>query len=204
MNKLKFTFALLLVLTVSIFADPINWEIDKAHSKVQFTVTHMVISEVTGQFKSFDAKITSDGDDFSKGNIDFTIDANSINTDNDYRDKHLKSDDFFNAEKYPKMIFKGKSLQKTGDNKYKLTGDLTIRDITKPVVLDVVYGGSVKDPMGRTVTGFKISGTINRFDFGLKWNKLIESGGAVVGKDVNILCNLELRKAAPPAAVSTQ
>lgn len=195
MKKLEYTFILIILLSVSIFANPVNWELDKAHSKVQFTISHMVISEVTGQFKNFDAKITSDGDDFSKGTIDFTIDVNSINTDNENRDKHLKSDDFFNAEKYPKITFKGKSLKKTGNNKYKLVGDLTIRDITKTVTLDVVNGGSVKDPMGRTVTAFKINGTINRFDFGLKWNKLIESGGAIAGKDVNIFCNLELRKA---------
>lgn len=177
-----------------ISAQSVPWKIDQAHSKVQFTVSHMVVSEVTGHFKKFDGKITSDGEDFTKGNVEFTINAASIDTDNEKRDEHLRSDDFFNAEKYPEIIFKGKSLKKVGNNKYKLKGDFTMRNVTKPVELDVVYGGIVKDPYGNTHTGFKITGKVNRFDYGLKWNNLMEAGGAVVGKDVDIVVNLELTK----------
>jgi polyisoprenoid-binding protein YceI len=125
--------------------------------------------------------------------IDFTADINSINTDNEKRDNHLKSDDFFNAEKYPQMKFVGKSMQKVGNNKYKLTGDLTIRDITKTVTLDVIYNGIVK-AWGATKAGFKLTGIINRFDYNLKWNTLLETGAAVVGKDVSINCDIQLIK----------
>ena len=171
-----------------------KWLIDKAHSKVQFSVTHLIISEVTGEFKSFDGDIETTGGDFSNAKVDFTVDINSVNTDNQQRDNHLKSDDFFNAEKYPKMTFVGKSMQKVEDNKYKLIGDLTIRNITKEVTLDVTYNGTVKDPWGNTKAGFKIVGQLNRFDYNLKWNVLMEAGGAVVGKIITITINLELQK----------
>lgn len=198
MKTVKSTAALLLVLSIMSYAQTKNWELDKSHSNVMFTVDYMVISEVTGKFNQFDAKVTSNGDDFSNGNIDFTIDVNSIDTDNDRRDGHLKSDDFFNAEKYPQITFKGKSLNKVSDNKYKLTGDLTMRDNTKQVELDVLYGGVIKDRNGNTRSGFKITGTINRFDYGLKWNNVVETGGAVVGKDVDITCNIQLKQVKEP------
>jgi len=185
--------AIILLFTLTINAQT-KWIIDKAHSKVQFTVTHLVISEVTGNFKSYDGNITATKDDFSDAKIDFTVDINSINTDNEQRDNHLKSDDFFNAEKFPKMTFKGKSFKKVGDNKFQLTGDLTIRDVTKEVTLDVVHNGTVKDPWGNTKAGFKITGSLNRFDYNLKWNALTELGGAVVGRTVNIVVDLQLQK----------
>ncbi|MDP4117189.1 MAG: YceI family protein, partial [Bacteroidota bacterium] len=137
---------------------------------------------------------TSNGNDFTKGNIEFSIDVNSINTENEQRDNHLKSDDFFNAAKFPKITFKGTSLYKVNGNKYKLKGNFTMRDVTKPIVLDVVYGGTVKDPWGNERVGFKIMGKVNRFDYGLKWNNLVEAGGAVVGKEVTMNCNIELIK----------
>ncbi len=194
MLKYRFIFVIFLLgLTVS--NAQTKWTYDKAHSKVQFTVTHLVISEVTGQFKSFDVNVTSSKDDFTDAKIDFSADVNSISTDNDARDRHLKSDDFFNAEKFPKLTFKGKSFTKVSDNKYKLVGDLTIRDVTKEVTLDVKYNGSIKDPWGNVKAGFKIQGEINRFDYNLKWNSLIEAGGAVVGKDVQMIVDLELQKA---------
>lgn len=171
-----------------------KWIIDKAHTKVQFSVTHLVISEVTGSFKNFDATIETPGDDFSNAQVNFSVDINSIFTEDEQRDNHLKSDDFFNAEKYPKMTFKGTSMKQISDKKYKLIGDLTIRDITKQIELDVVYNGTVKDPWGNTKAGFKITGKLNRFDYGLKWNALIETGGAVVGKEVELTINLELQK----------
>lgn len=170
-----------------------DWNIDKSHSNVQFTVTHMVISEVTGSFNIFEGKLTQkNGKDFTGSSIDFTADAASIFTDNDKRDQHLRSDDFFNSEKYPKMSFKSKSFTKVNDKKYKLVGDLTIRDVTKEVTLDVDFMGTVKDNWGNNRAAFKLSGSIDRFDYGLKWNSLLEVGGAVVGKDVKINCNIQL------------
>lgn len=193
MKSINKLFVLFLLLSVPALAQT-KWAFDKVHSKVEFSVSHLVISEVSGFFKSFDGTVEATKDDFSDAKIDFTVDINSIDTDNQNRDGHLKSDDFFNAEKFPKMIFKGKSLKKVGKNKYKLTGDLTIRDITKSITLDVVYNGTVKDPWGNTKAGFKVKGTVNRFDYGLKWNTLMETGGAVVGKDVEIKVDLELQK----------
>lgn len=192
----KYILLTAILFTASIINAGTKWTVDKSHSKVEFSVTHLVISEVTGSFKNFDVNVEAPGNDFSDAQIDFTADVNSIFTDNDQRDTHLKSDDFFNAEKYPKMTFKGTSMKKVGKNKYKLTGDLTIRSTTKKIVLDVVYNGTVKDPWGNTKAGFKISGKLNRFDYGLKWNSLIETGGAVVGKEVTITINLELQKQA--------
>lgn len=193
MKSINKLFVLFLLLSVPVLAQT-KWAFDKVHSKVEFSVSHLVISEVSGFFKSFDGTVEATKDDFSDAKIDFSVDINSIDTDNQNRDGHLKSDDFFNAEKFPKMIFKGKSLKKVGKNKYKLTGDLTIRDITKSITLDVVYNGTVKDPWGNTKAGFKVKGTVNRFDYGLKWNTLMETGGAVVGKDVEIKVDLELQK----------
>jgi polyisoprenoid-binding protein YceI len=195
MLRFRFAIIALLISFISINAQT-KWNIDKAHSKVMFSVTHLVISEVTGEFKDFTGSIESSNPDFTDAKIDFSADVNSISTDNDMRDKHLKSDDFFNAGKFPQITFKGKSLKKVEGNNYKLTGDFTIRDVTKQVTLDVVYNGSIKDPRGNTKAGFKIIGQIDRFDYNLKWNALIEAGGsAVVGKTVTMTINLELQKA---------
>ena len=163
MRKLNLFLALLLLAATTLSAQT-NWSVDKSHSKVGFSVTHLVITDVDGFFKEYEAKVTTNGDDFSTANIDFAVNTGSIFTDNDGRDKHLRSDDFFNAEKYPQMVFKGKSMKKVSDNKYKLVGDLTIRDVTKQVELDVKYNGMVKDPWGNTKAGFKDTGEINRFD----------------------------------------
>ena len=168
-----------------------KWKVDHAHSGIKFTVTHLVISEVEGSFKKFDGLMETSGEDFTGAKISFSADIASISTDNDQRDGHLKSDDFFNAEKFPKMTFRSNSFRKLKDNKYQLKGDLTIRDITKPVTFDVTYGGTMKDPWGNTHAGFKATTTINRFDYNLKWNTLTEAGGAVVGKDVEIKVNVE-------------
>jgi polyisoprenoid-binding protein YceI len=171
-----------------------NWTFDKSHTNIGFNVTHLVISEVDGFFRSFDGTISTKGDSFENANVQFTVDIASIDTDNEKRDQHLKGDDFFNAEKYPKMSFKSTSMKKTGKNTYKLIGDLTIRDKTKRVELDVKHNGTVKDPWGNTKAGFKITGKINRFDYELKWNTLTEAGGAVVGKDVRLNLNVQLKK----------
>lgn len=168
-----------------------KWVSDNAHTSIKFTATHLVISEVDGLFKTFSGTMEASKPDFTDARIEFTADIASISTDNDMRDKHLKSDDFFNAEKYPKMTFASTSFKKIKDNKYQLKGNLTIRDITKPVTFDVTYGGTAKDPWGNTHIAFKATTTINRFDYNLKWNTLTEAGGAVVGKDIQVKVNVE-------------
>jgi polyisoprenoid-binding protein YceI len=170
-----------------------KWAVDKAHSSVKFSVTHLVISEVEGSFKIFDGNVENSKDDFSDAKINFTIDVNSVNTDNENRDKHLKSDDFFNAEKYPSMKFESNSFALVAGNKYKLTGNLTIRDVTKPVTFDVTFGGIAKTQRGNKA-GFKATATINRFDYNLKWSAATETGGLVVSKDVEITVKLEMNE----------
>lgn len=187
-------FSLLALASALTVSGQEKWNVDKAHTSVKFTVTHMVISEVEGQFKLYDGSIVSPSADFVDASVNFTVDVASINTDNEGRDKHLMSDDFFNVEKYPKMIFKSVSFKKVSGNKYALVGDLTIRDVTKRVTFDVNYGGTVKDPWGNIKAGFKATTVIDRLEYGLKWNALIESGGAVVGKDVTIEVKIELAK----------
>lgn len=189
----KITLLLLSVFALGNVNAQTKWNIDNAHSQVMFTVSHLVIAEVTGQFKEFDGTITASKDDFSDASINFNIKVASINTDNEMRDTHLKSDDFFNAEKFPEIKFKGKEMKRNG-NKYKLTGDLTIRNVTKTITVDVTYAGTVTDPWGNIKAGFKIKGMVNRFDYNLKWNTLTEAGGAVVGEDVEFTINLELAK----------
>ncbi len=189
----KFLAVLVLLVSVS-FAQAQNWTCDASHSNVLFTVDHLVISEVQGYFRVFDGKMTSTKDDLTDANIEFSIDASSINTDNDYRDKHLKSEDFFNSEKFPKIKFRGTSITKVSDGVYRLTGMMTIRDISKEVTFDLRYRGETKNGYGKQVRGFKAETSINRFDYNLKWNKATEMGGAIVGKDVKIVCNIEMVK----------
>lgn len=172
-----------------------NWSLDKSHSSVKFSVDHLVISEVEGNFKMFNGSLTSPEPDFSNAVIEFTVDVNSINTDDEKRDAHLKSDDFFNAEKFPAMKFVSTSFKKVKGNAYVLEGNLTIRDVTKKVQFAVIYGGTVKDPWGNIKAGFKASGTINRKEFGLKWGVLTETGGAVVGDEVRMKINVEFAQA---------
>ncbi|GEO11397.1 YceI family protein [Segetibacter aerophilus] len=179
---------------VSLPGEAGKWVIDKSHSNVKFSVTHLVVSEVEGNFKMFDGNMENAKNDFSDAKINFTVDVNSINTENEMRDKHLKSDDFFNAEKFPAMKFQSTSFTPAGGNKYKLAGNLTIRDVTKPVVFDVTFGGTALN-MGKTKAGFKAKTTINRFDYNLKWDKATEAGGLVVSKDVELVVNVEMNKA---------
>ena len=170
-----------------------KWAIDKVHTNVLFSVSHLVVSDVEGSFKAFDGSMENTKADFSDAKIAFSVDVSSVNTDNEMRDKHLKSDDFFNAEKFPQMKFVSTSFTPAGDGKYKLTGNLTIRDMTKTVTFDVKYGGMVS-AMGGTHIGFKAKTTLNRFDYNLKWSKATEAGGLVVGKDVDVTINLDLKK----------
>lgn len=168
------------------------WDTDKAHSSITFSVPHMVISEVVGRFDDFSVSVRSDKDDFADAAIDVSINTASVNTDNEKRDQHLRSDDFFNAEKYPTIRFVSKKIGKSGDNTYAITGDLTIRDVTKTVTLDGKLGGTITDQRGNRRAGFKISGSLNRFDYGLKWNAAVETGGLVVGETVSFTAHLEL------------
>jgi polyisoprenoid-binding protein YceI len=170
-----------------------KWTFDKAHTNIHFSVAHLVVSDVVGTFKAFDGSMESSKPDFSDAVINFTVDVSSINTDNEMRDNHLKSDDFFSAAKFPQMKFVSTSFQPLGNNKYKLDGNLTIRDVTKPVSFDVSYGGQV-NAMGGLHAGFKAKTTINRFDYNLKWDKTTEAGGLVAGKDVDITINADLKK----------
>ena len=172
-----------------------KWKVDNVHSGVRFTVAHMMISEVEGSFKTYSGTIDAPGKDFSNAQIDFSVDVNSVNTDNDMRDKHLKSDDFFAAEKFPVMTFKSTSFKKVSDNKYQLTGMLTIKDVTKKVVFDVTYGGTVKDGYGNIKAGFKTSLTINRQEYGLKWTGKTEAGELVVADNVEMQLKLEFTQA---------
>jgi polyisoprenoid-binding protein YceI len=169
-----------------------SWSADKVHSKVGFNATHLVVSEVEGAFKDYDVKVSSTADDFNGADVEFTAKVGSISTGDEKRDGHLKSDDFFNAEKYPELKFKGKLVKSGG--KYILKGDLTIRDVTKPASFDVTYGGTVK-AFGGTRAGFKLSGKVDRFAYNLKWDKALDAGGLVVGKEVEIICKVELVKA---------
>lgn len=193
MKKLKYV-ALLLIFGFTLTLAQTKWTFDKSHSKIGFSVTHMVITDVEGNFKSFEGTIETEGDDFENAKISFSADVNSIYTENEKRDNHLKSPDFFDAKTYPKLTFVGKSMKKVDGKHYKLVGDLTIRDKTKEIELDVKFNGIIKDPWGNTRAGFSIEGEVNRFDFDLKWNKLLETGGFVVGEDVTLNIKFELIK----------
>lgn len=170
-----------------------KWSLDKGHSNVKFTVTHMVVSEVDGTFKLFDGSMEHTKPDYSDAKITFTVDVNSVNTDNTNRDNHLKGDDFFNAATFPQMKFESTSFTPLGNNKYKLDGNLTIRDVTKPVTFDVTYGGVINTQRGGKA-GFKAVSKINRFDYNLKWDRATETGGLVVGKEVVITVNAQLNE----------
>lgn len=191
----KIIFALVfLISSASVTFATDTWVLDRTHSKVGFSVSHLVITDVEGRFKSFSGKVKTDNEDFTNSDIELKIDVSSIDTDLEKRDKHLVAKDFFNAEKYPTITFKSKSFKKVDGKNYKLVGDLTIKGITKEVELDVVYNGMVKNFMGKDKAGFKLTGTIDRFDYGLNWNKLMETGGAIVGKTITISANIELDK----------
>jgi len=195
MEKIKYVilFALTILMGNSL-AQTSTWKIDPVHSKIGFSVRHLIISEVEGRFNSFEGSVTTDKEDFNGGKIEFSAKTNSVFTDNTRRDNDLKSTNFFDAKKYPEITFKSTSFEKIEGNKYKLKGDFTIKGITKPIVLNVTYGGAIKDPWGNMRAGFKITGKINRFDYNLKWNKLLEAGGAVVGKEVKFAINIEVIK----------
>jgi polyisoprenoid-binding protein YceI len=197
MKKLFTTSAASLVMMSAIAQT--KWNVDASHSKLGFSVTHMMVSETEGKFKVFDGNATSKTDmDFTDATVNFTADAASINTEDVKRDGHLKSPDFFDTEKYPTITFKSTSMKPTGKGKtsYNLEGDLTMHGVTKKVKL-LAIGASqvVKDPYGNQKYGFKVTGTLNRKDYGLGWNAALEAGGVAVSEEVQINCNIELNKA---------
>jgi polyisoprenoid-binding protein YceI len=172
-----------------------NWSLDKSHSGITFSVRHMMITNVRGSFKDFDAVITADTNDFSNVDATITIEANSINTNDEGRDGHLKSPDFFNVEQFPQIIFKKTSLESKGGDDYKLTGDITIAGITKSITLNTEIAGPAKDPWGNEKLGVTADGVINRSEFGLIWNAALETGGFLVGDAIKVHIELELAKA---------
>lgn len=173
-----------------------TWKLDPSHSEVQFKVKHLMITTVTGYFKTFDLTVVTDNEDFTTASeIEFTADINSIDTNNQQRDTHLKSADFFDAENHAQLKFVGKSYEADGDEG-TLQGNLTIRGTTKPVNLKIEFGGIVVDPYGQTKAGFTVSGKISRREFGLTWNAVTEAGQVVVSDDIRIHCEIQLVKQA--------
>lgn len=169
-----------------------TWKIDPTHSEVQFKVKHLMISTVTGQFANFEGTVEAASEDFSGASITFEADVDSISTKNADRDQHLKAPDFFDAAQYPKVRFVSKEVKKIDDTNYKVTGELTIREHTKPVELAVEYGGITKDPWGQIKAGFELSGKINRKEFGLAFHATTDTGGLVLGDEVKLLAAVEV------------
>jgi polyisoprenoid-binding protein YceI len=171
-----------------------QWNLDPTHSEVQFKVKHLVISTVTGSFNQFTAAATTHGDSWENAQINFSADINSIDTNNEQRDGHLKSGDFFDAENHPTLNFVSTSFTKKSDNQFALVGDLTLKGTTKSVTLNTEFGGEMVDPYGNHKAGFEVSGEINREEFGLTWSAVTEAGGVVVGANVKLHMNIQLVK----------
>jgi polyisoprenoid-binding protein YceI len=171
-----------------------KWVIDPMHSEVQFKVKHLVISTVSGFFKSFEGTLETVNDDFEDAEISFALNIDSIDTNQTQRDEHLKSPEFFDAAQYPQITFKSTSFKKTDDEEYDLVGDLTIKGVTKSVKLAAEFGGSTDDFYGNTKAGFEITGKVNRKEFGLTWDGVTEAGSIVVGEDIKLIINIQLSK----------
>ena len=170
----------------------ITWKIDPAHSEIQFKVKHLMITTVTGYFKSFTGEVTTDNEDFNTTtSINFSAEINSISTNNEQRDGHLKSEEFFHAEQFPELTFASTRFS-TLKNEATLQGNLTIKGVTRPVNLDVDFGGVVVDPWGQTKAGFTVTGTISRKEFGLVWNAVTEAGSVVLSDDIRINAEVQL------------
>ncbi len=170
-----------------------KWAIDPTHSEIGFKVKHMMFTNVSGTFAAYDATITTEDDNFENANFEFSANIDSISTNNTDRDNHLKSADFFDADNFPKLTFKASSFTKDGDD-YEITGDLSIKEVTKPVKFPVEFSGLMKDPWGNTKAGLNIYGKINRKDWGLNWNSALETGGVLVGEEVKLNIELQLIK----------
>jgi polyisoprenoid-binding protein YceI len=192
MRAIPALFAVLLVASAA-SADTAEWAIDGSHSHVGFTISHLVVSSVEGRFKDVSGKVLLDEADLTKSQVDLAVKIDSIDTDEPKRDEHLKSPDFFDSKKFPLMTFHATKIVRGGKG-YKVTGDLTIRDVKKSVTLDGTLSAPIKSPWGKQVRGAKFEGKIKRGDFGLKWNKALEAGGVVVGEEVSLDVALELDK----------
>lgn len=179
-----------------------SWKIDNAHSEINFTVRHMMIANVRGQFENFTGTVEFDPEQPLNSSVEVEIDAQSINTREAQRDTHLKSEDFLNAEKFPKMTFKSHKIEVIDDNRGLIHGDLTIKDITKSVILDTTYAGMAKSPWGTTSAGFTASTKLNRKDWGLTWNVALETGGWLVGDEIKIELEMEVVKQEEKEAVN--
>jgi polyisoprenoid-binding protein YceI len=177
-----------------------SWQVDKSHSHINFTVRHMMISKVRGEFTNFDATIDFDENNPTHTTVDVTIYADSINTRDAQRDGHLRSPDFLSVEEYPTITFKSKKVEQFAQDRGRLIGDLTIRGVTREVALDVEYAGLMKSPFGSTSAGFAAQTAINRKDWGLTWNVALETGGWLVSDQINIEIDLELVKVAETVA----
>ncbi|MCC6287633.1 MAG: polyisoprenoid-binding protein [Chitinophagaceae bacterium] len=171
-----------------------KWVIDPSHSEIQFKIRHLMITNVTGSFQEFASTAETEGDDFTKAKIKFTAKVDSITTGNEQRDGHLKSQDFFETEKYPELVFEANGLTAKGGDEYVAEGDLTLHGITRKVKLSIEAGGVVKDPYGQTKAGFSVSTKINRKDFGLNWNAATEAGGVVVSDEVRVSAEVQYVK----------
>ena len=173
----------------------VKWKVDPTHSEVQFKVKHLMITTVTGYFQNFNVEAETEDEEFTSAkNVLFTADVNSINTNNEQRDTHLKSPDFFDVENHGEIRFEGTNYEKVSGDEYKLHGDLTIRGTTKPVTVNVEFGGIVVDPYGQTKAGFTVTGKISRKEFGLTWNAVTEAGSVVVSDDIKINAEIQLVK----------
>ncbi|MEX2234710.1 MAG: YceI family protein [Cyclobacteriaceae bacterium] len=169
-----------------------KWNLDPTHSEIGFKVKHMMITNVSGSFGKFDVNVETEDKDFSTAEIDFTADLNSISTGNADRDNHLKSGDFFDTAKYPNLKFVSTKMKKKDEGNFILHGDLTVKEVTKPVTLNVEFGGIAKDPWGNAKAGFTITGKINRTDFNLNWNAALETGGVLVSEEVKLYAEVQL------------
>jgi len=172
-----------------------KWAIDTSHSAVDFSVKHMMISRVKGAFNEFTAEVEADVTDLTTAKINFTIDVNSVDTRSTDRDNHLRSGDFFDVEKYPSITFTSTDIKKVGDDEYELTGDVTIKDVTKQETFKVEYEGSGQDPWGNEKVGFTANGKLNRKEYGLTWNQALETGGVLVGEDIKINLQIQAQQA---------
>jgi polyisoprenoid-binding protein YceI len=189
-------FGAMMWLPIAVHAEPARWDVDPDHSTIEFRVSHMVVSKTTGRFMDYAGFIEMDAEAGTVKGIEATIKTGSVNTHHEKRDAHLRNADFFDVEHYPTMTFRLKSQKKTADG-YTAVGDLTLRGVTKEITLVGHFNGTTKDPWGNTRAGFNAEGKLNRKDFGMVWNKSLDSGGLVVGDEVQIRLDIECIKAKP-------
>lgn len=171
-----------------------KWAIDTAHSSVDFTVKHMMFAKVKGSFNTFDAQIEADPDNLTTANIRFVIETASVDTNNADRDAHLRSADFFDVENHSQIVFQSTQIVKTDEGEYRVTGDTTLRGVTRSETFDVTFGGTGKDPWGNLKAGFSVTGAVKRSDYGLTWNAALETGGFLVGDEIKLSLDIQAAK----------